>query len=190
MAPKPFKPPRPITQSSSTTTKSNNAAPAAAKPRAKPITKGKGKAITVLSDSEDGADDIDMLADTTNMFPSLSEDDDDDELDTLDAVPVVRLEPPVIPQKLLARLLHEHFVQADTKITKEAMEGLMKYIEIFTKEAIARACFAKDEGGNGRGASDFLEVCTRVVQIERTHSIDTIQVDDLERLAPQLLLDF
>ncbi|KAL8744068.1 MAG: hypothetical protein Q9190_003651 [Brigantiaea leucoxantha] len=84
--------------------------------------------------------------------------------------------PPTIPPKLLTRLLHYHsekHAKENLKINKEANALVGKYIEIFVREAIARAAHEKsqaaDEGGSG---DDFLEV------------------EDLEKLAPQLLLDF
>lgn len=68
-----------------------------------------------------------------------------------------------IPADLLTRLLHEFFEKDGTRISKGANEAVAKYMDIFVREAIARAAVEK-EGG-------FLEV------------------DDLEKIAPQLLLD-
>lgn len=77
-----------------------------------------------------------------------------------------------IPEKLLARLLYEGFDDKDMKIHKGAMELVGKYMEIFVREAIARAKFERDDSKTG----DFLD--------------GHLQVEDLERLAPQLVLDF
>ncbi|KAI9862651.1 MAG: hypothetical protein M1824_001201 [Vezdaea acicularis] len=74
---------------------------------------------------------------------------------------------PQIPQKLLTRLLHESFLDANTRVSKDASAAVGKYMETFVREAIARAVIEKKEGGDG-----FLEV------------------EDLEKIAPQLLLDF
>ncbi|KAK3939270.1 ADP ATP carrier protein [Diplogelasinospora grovesii] len=71
--------------------------------------------------------------------------------------------PKSIPPELLTRLLHEFFENDTTRITKDANAALAKYMDVFTREAIARAAVEK-EGG-------FLEV------------------EDLEKIAPQLLLD-
>jgi centromere protein X len=68
-----------------------------------------------------------------------------------------------IPPELLTRLLHEFFEKDGSRISKDANEAVAKYMDIFVREAIARAAVEK-EGG-------FLEV------------------DDLEKIAPQLLLD-
>ncbi|KAG6360759.1 hypothetical protein INS49_011825 [Diaporthe citri] len=80
------------------------------------------------------------------------EDDEDDE------------EPEkTIPPELLTRILHEFFEKDGTRITKDANNAVAKYMDIFVKEAIARAAAERDGG--------FLEV------------------EDLEKIAPQLLFD-
>ena len=67
--------------------------------------------------------------------------------------------------------MHDSFKNADTRITKEAMSVVEKYIETFAREAVVRAAIAKQEAG-GDGEDGFLEV------------------EDLERVVAQLLLDF
>ncbi|QDS77803.1 hypothetical protein FKW77_005694 [Venturia effusa] len=78
-----------------------------------------------------------------------------------------------IPPKLLTRILWEGFEDKDMKIGKEAMSVVGKYVETFVREAVARAIFERrgEEGEDDLG-DGFL------------------QVEDLEKLAPQLLLDF
>ncbi|KAJ0107327.1 hypothetical protein J7T55_015793 [Diaporthe amygdali] len=66
-----------------------------------------------------------------------------------------------IPPELLTRILHEFFEKDGTRITKDANNAVAKYMDIFVKEAIARAAAERDGG--------FLEV------------------EDLEKIAPQLL---
>ena len=67
-------------------------------------------------------------------------------------------QPPPIPQKLLSRLLHEGLEDSNTKIGKDAMLVLGKYVELFVREAIARAAVER-EGETGGGLGDeFLEV--------------------------------
>ena len=78
--------------------------------------------------------------------------------------------PPSLPPKLLAKLLHHHLASnADTKdmrIDKAAMSTLGRYIETFTREAIARAAFERGEenakreerGERVRAGDKFLEV--------------------------------
>lgn len=82
-------------------------------------------------------------------------------------------EVPPVPLPLLGRLLHQNFEDENTQIQKGAMSLFSTYISIFVQEAIARA---KDERGKaavGGSRSDAL-----------------LQVEDLEKLTPQLVLDF
>ncbi|KAF2431513.1 hypothetical protein EJ08DRAFT_696308 [Tothia fuscella] len=79
---------------------------------------------------------------------------------------------PGIPTKLLTRLLYEGFEDKHMKIGKDAMAVVGKYMETFVREAIARAVHERGLSEDGVGEGDFL------------------QVEDLEKLAPQLLLDF
>ncbi|WYZ36800.1 hypothetical protein EsH8_II_000306 [Colletotrichum jinshuiense] len=69
-----------------------------------------------------------------------------------------------IPPELLTRLLHEFFEKDDTRLSKDANAAAGRYMDIFVREAIAR-CVHERPGG-------FLEV------------------EDLEKIAPQLLMDF
>ncbi|KAF4869006.1 Centromere protein X [Colletotrichum siamense] len=69
-----------------------------------------------------------------------------------------------IPPELLTRLLHEFFDKDDTRLSKDANAAAGKYMDVFVREAIAR-CVHERPGG-------FLEV------------------EDLEKIAPQLLMDF
>lgn len=81
-----------------------------------------------------------------------------------------------IPEKLVHRLLAHHFEKGDkTKISTDARDLVSKYLEVFVREAIMRSAFEKDErqtvdGGSTGGG--FLEV------------------EDLEKAAVQLCLDF
>ncbi|KAM5351859.1 hypothetical protein ACJ41O_004582 [Fusarium nematophilum] len=68
-----------------------------------------------------------------------------------------------IPRDLLTRLLHEFFAKDATRISRDANAAAGKYFDVFVREAIARAAVEKDGG--------FLEV------------------EDLEKVSPQLLLD-
>ncbi|KAJ5100014.1 hypothetical protein N7532_007015 [Penicillium argentinense] len=80
---------------------------------------------------------------------------------------------PKIPPKLLTRLLHEHFQNEKTKIAKDANAIVAKYVDVYVREAIARAAFERAETDNQSGRGDgFLEV------------------EDLEKMAPQLTMDF
>lgn len=86
---------------------------------------------------------------------------------------------PSIPQPLLLRLLHESFTDKNTKIDKHALQVLQKYMEIFVREAIARAKHAKIEARGEEGGEDESELGGTWLDLE-----------DLERVAPGLLCDF
>ncbi|KAI1173195.1 CENP-S associating centromere protein X-domain-containing protein [Nemania sp. FL0916] len=68
-----------------------------------------------------------------------------------------------IPPELLTRILHECFEKDGTRISKDANKAIAMYMDIFVREAIARTAVEKENG--------FLEV------------------EDLEKIAPQLLMD-
>ncbi|KAM0426948.1 hypothetical protein ACHAPT_007846 [Fusarium lateritium] len=93
--------------------------------------------------------------------------DDDNPADTSRDAQAVEDEEPepekTIPRELLTRLLHEFFAKDATRISRDANDAVGKYFDVFVREAIARAAVEKDGG--------FLEV------------------DDLEKISPQLLLD-
>ena len=55
-----------------------------------------------------------------------------------------------IPPDLLTRLLHQFFEKQGTRITKDANAAVARYVDVFVREAIARAA-AEKQGG-------FLEV--------------------------------
>ncbi|KAI6830733.1 hypothetical protein KC332_g8407 [Hortaea werneckii] len=85
-------------------------------------------------------------------------------------------ETPGVPQNLLVRLLHENLRDKKTQIDKNAIQVLDKYIEVFVREAIARTSLSKQE----RAASgEILADDARWLELE-----------DLERVAPGLVLDF
>ena len=99
-----------------------------------------------------------------------------DSEDASDALPTSTQDPPpTIPPPLLTKLLLHHFQDDKTRIGVEARGVVGKYVETFVREAIARAAFEREAAGKGTKGiigDDFLEV------------------EDLEKLAPQLLLDF
>ncbi|KAI0205769.1 CENP-S associating centromere protein X-domain-containing protein [Astrocystis sublimbata] len=68
-----------------------------------------------------------------------------------------------IPPELLTRILHEFFEKDGTRISKDANKAVAQYMDVFVREAIARTAREKGHG--------FLEV------------------EDLEKVAPQLLMD-
>lgn len=107
--------------------------------KAKPADKGKGKQRAVASESPEPQDEhMDVVRAVETGVDD--QDDDDDEL-----------EPgKTIPPDLLTRILAEFFEKDGTRITRDANTAVAKYMDIFVKEAIARAA-AERNGG-------FLEV--------------------------------
>lgn len=69
---------------------------------------------------------------------------------------------PTIPAKLLTRLLHQHFQNEKTKVAKDANGVVAKYVDVFVREAIARAAYERAEtdgiSGGRRVGDGFLEV--------------------------------
>ncbi|KAH8773422.1 CENP-S associating centromere protein X-domain-containing protein [Diaporthe sp. PMI_573] len=127
----------------------NKAAPSAAASK-KPSAAAKGKQRAQPSESPERRhrDDSEELIEVDQ---DMDDDGDDEEPEK------------TIPPELLTRILHEFFEKDGTRITKDANNALAKYMDIFVKEAIARAAAERDGG--------FLEV------------------EDLEKVAPQLLFD-
>ncbi|KAB8238419.1 CENP-X/MHF2 family protein, partial [Aspergillus alliaceus] len=48
---------------------------------------------------------------------------------------------PAIPPKLLTKLVHHHFKNEKTKLAKDANGVVAKYVDVFVREALARAAF-------------------------------------------------
>ncbi|KAF3766573.1 hypothetical protein M406DRAFT_291060 [Cryphonectria parasitica EP155] len=125
------------------------------KPIAASKAKTKGKQPARASESPElhragGAEDP-MEVEGDDDGDALDEDGSDDEPEK------------TIPPGLLTRIVYEFFEKDGTRITKDANDALAKYMDVFVKEAIARAAAERDGG--------FMEV------------------EDLEKIAPQLLLD-
>ncbi|KAK0658252.1 hypothetical protein DIS24_g4920 [Lasiodiplodia hormozganensis] len=184
-----FKPPRRISDKSNTSDSSASKAPAprapaaaASRPPASASRAPAFKPATTLISSDTELDDIENdgeeLEDTAHRRRSTNTAVGND-ASTVVVPPASQNsmggeDQPPIPPKLLNRLLHEGFQDEEMRIGKEAMAVANKYVETFVREALARAMYEReeadrDEGGAGDG---FL------------------QVEDLEKLAPQLLLDF
>ncbi|KAK0705569.1 CENP-S associating centromere protein X-domain-containing protein [Lasiosphaeris hirsuta] len=97
---------------------------------------------------------------------TVGEDDDVEEEDHEEEEEVVHSdEEPAktIQPELLKALLHEFFENENTRITKDANQAVAQYMDVFVREAIARSAVERD--------GPFLEV------------------EDLEKISPQLLLD-
>jgi hypothetical protein len=85
---------------------------------------------------------------------------------------------PVIPRPLLTRILFESFDDKGMKISKDAMSVVDLYTRIFVKEAIARS---KQEAKNQT---------QKMGNVTGGINEDWLNVEDLEKIAPQLMLDF
>lgn len=161
-----FKPPRPAKDATTAPAKRASAA-AAKKTAARPTFR---PAATIIS-SDDEDEPEEPAREVTDIF------NDDDLMEDLDSPtrqpPPIADTPSPIPAPLLARLLYENFEDPDTQIQKGAMELVGKYMEIFVREAFARAKKERERGVRDGGVAD-----------------DFLQVEDLEKLAPQLVLDF
>ncbi|RMD41027.1 hypothetical protein DV735_g4095, partial [Chaetothyriales sp. CBS 134920] len=76
---------------------------------------------------------------------------------------------------LIQRILQEHFEgKARTRMTTDARQVVGKYIEIFAREAIMRSAYERHERDKADGAGSI--------------SSGWLEVEDLERIAPQLSL--
>ncbi|USP80264.1 hypothetical protein yc1106_07538 [Curvularia clavata] len=179
-----FNPPRPVNAAPqpSTTTKR---APAPATSRPTAAASSKSTATASKNAFRPAAHVIDLSDDEPD--DQLADDIDSDDFDSIMQDVALPTEPsrskpppaksplsePVIPRPLLARLLLENFDDPDVQIQTGAMKLVGKYMDIFVTEAFLRS---KDErktaAKNGGMVDGFL------------------QVEDLERLAPQLVLDF
>ncbi|KAH8819194.1 CENP-S associating centromere protein X-domain-containing protein [Xylogone sp. PMI_703] len=177
MPPKPFKPPRPSTTAASKS--------AAGKSTSTPTTSASRNStnskVTKSKPKPRNSSGTAGSAKRANALPSLSPDSSQasgsassPEPSVNRARPAPQREEPqaTIPPKLLGRLLHEFFKHDNTRINQDAGVAIGRYMETFVREALARAAFAKEGEDGERDGSEFLEV------------------EDLEKLAPQLLLDF
>ncbi|KAI4122581.1 MAG: hypothetical protein LQ338_005737 [Usnochroma carphineum] len=172
-----FKPPRPAASKStkSKATPRRKSAPAAT------IVSSSASEHDASSLANDTSSESDINSSMTVAGPSFTQDP-----------------PPAIPPKLLTRVLHHHFEKKDHGVTKMGKDANMlvgKYVETFVREAIARAAFERSQADAEAGMGDgFLEVGARNIRLNKTqrhiNANEELQVEDLEKLAPQLLLDF
>ncbi|KAF8419316.1 CENP-S associating centromere protein X-domain-containing protein [Tirmania nivea] len=91
-----------------------------------------------------------------------------------------------IPRQLLSRILHEFFAgqsgnssERETRISNAAVAAVGEYTRTFVREAIHRAAAerVKEEVKRAGGVKDAL-------------MIPEVEVGDLEKVGPQLVLDF
>ena len=126
-----FKPPRPISESSTKT-------------KTPPRRKSAPSRVPSSLQSSSSDDDVDLDRASKTFVPE----------DTTTSRVLAHDAPPTIPPKLLTTLLNHHFRDEDTRIGKDANALVIKYMETFVREALARAAFEKNDAGE----RDFLEV--------------------------------
>lgn len=140
-------------------TSASNAARASNHPPAQRAAKRQEEAneddLDPFADSQDV---MDMTQDSVAGPATNDHEDEEDDEEEEEEEPKA-----TIPPELLTRLLHEFFEKDGSRISKDANEAVAKYMDIFVREAIARAAVERSAG--------FLDV------------------EDLEKIAPQLLLD-
>jgi hypothetical protein len=167
-----FNPPRPVKPAAHGATNKRAPSPAASRPTgAKKAAAARSDflpaAAIISSDEEPEEDEEIEPSDLDELMEDVPEEDipQPNLLDTTT---------PPIPPPLLARLLHQNFEDDNTQIQKGAMSLFGSYMSIFVREALARAKDERDKAAKrGVGRSEAF-----------------LQVEDLERLAPQLVLDF
>jgi len=159
-----FKPPRPVEPAVAATKPASNAVASRSTGGTNP---SRAQAATIISSDDEPVDE------DFGDLPS-----DPDELMDLDPEisppkEVANTITPPIPAPLLARLLHHNFDDKNTQIQKGAMDLFGKYLNIFVQEALARAKEERRKArSQGHASGRFL------------------QVEDLEKTAVHLVLDF
>ena len=183
---KAFKPPRPAASTSKASSSKKTNTAKSAKAGTTTTTKGRParpSAILLEASASDASDDEDE--DTADLDDFIDDEVDQDQPGTAStnrrrSQPEYVLaeldddeDPPLtIPSELLTTLLKHHFKTSKMGLREDAKEVASKYIEVFVREAIARAAFERENDREGKGNRGFLEV------------------EDLEKGLPQMLLDF
>ena len=131
-----FKPPRPISKSSTKT-------------KTPPRRKSAPSRVPSSLQSSSSGDDVDRASEA--FAPE----------DATTGSTLAHDAPPTIPPKLLTTLLSHHFRDEETRIGKDANALVSKYMETFVREALARAAFERGAAGE----RDFLEVSVDVQRV-------------------------
>ncbi|KAF8477240.1 centromere protein X, partial [Kalaharituber pfeilii] len=82
-----------------------------------------------------------------------------------------------LPPHLISRILHSFLTDETTRISNAAVSSVSEYTRTFVREAIYRAVAEREkrQGKQGSGGiAGYVE----------------LEVEDLERVGPQLMLDF
>ena len=175
-----FSPPRPNKKAGATTSKGSSRqintsnrknSNAASKATARNI-----PATLSESDSTDVSDE-----DSVSHMPSNHSESEPDyilaEVTHADEV----VEDSSVPLPLLHTLLNHHFSDKDKmRVSHDAREVVGKYIDTFVREAIARSALEQQEKADTESVDEFT--------IRKNDG--WLEVEDLEKMAPQLVLDF
>jgi hypothetical protein len=97
-----------------------------------------------------------------------------------------------IPRALLTRILHEFFTKDATRMSRDANAAVGKYVDIFVREAIARTAVEKRGGFlevSALGSTSCFYTLSNLGTPAQTMLTLVLKVEDLEKVAPQLLLD-
>lgn len=178
-----FEPPRPKKKDTGKASKPRNSEQSKKK-RGRPSKESTSKATRRRSEGESNAESASDISDEQDADQSNTEAADSDggseEPDYILAE--VTTEPTgtqdhTLSLPLIHRIMQEHFKDGEKmKVSVDARELVGKYIEVFVREAIMRSAYERNErdkeDGGGGTSSGWLEV------------------EDLERIAPQLCLDF
>lgn len=179
-----FRPPRPTAKATKTKTKTTTL-----RRKSAPAKHSFTDSAAEDDEEEDDDDDDDDAELVSSHSHNTSAAEDSDALPTTTRAGTQDA-PPTIPPALLTRLLHHHFQDDTVRIGKDAKGVVGKYMETFVREAIARAAFERSEAGGEGIGGHFLEVSRSTLYGGMSADLRDGQVEDLEKLAPQLLLDF
>ena len=72
-----------------------------------------------------------------------------------------------IKEETIKKLLQSYFKEEKTRLSPEALKVFTKFVEVFTREGIGRS----------------------MIQAQNV-DVNTVEVEHLEKILPQLLLDF
>ena len=72
-----------------------------------------------------------------------------------------------IKEETIKKLLQSYFKEEKTRLSPEALKVFTKFVEVFTREGIGRS----------------------MIQAQ-SEDVNTVEVEHLEKILPQLLLDF
>lgn len=165
-----FNPPRPVKQAAQSTT-TPGASTIATRPTARKPAATRSDVIPpeamISSDDELEGDNDDPQSDPDEVMEDAVAD-----FDRRQSEKLLQASSP-ISTPLLLRLLQQNFENERTQVQRGALELFEEYISLFVREAIARA---RDKRDQAAGRDDRPNTW--------------LQVDDLEKLTPQLVLDF